>query len=57
VRAGLPVAPYAWLPKSLETFPGAEALAERMRAAGFSDVRFRRITAGIVCLHTAAVPR
>ena len=56
VRAGLPVAPYAWLPKSLETFPGAEALAERMRAAGLTDVHFRRITAGIVCLHTATVP-
>ncbi len=56
VRAGLPVAPYAWLPKSLETFPGAEALAERMRAAGLTAVKFRRITAGIVCVHTATVP-
>ncbi len=54
-RAGLPVAPYAWLPKSLETFPGAEELAERMRRAGMVDVRFLRLTAGIVCLHLARV--
>ena len=56
VRAGLPVAPYAWLPKSLETFPGAEALVERMRAAGLGDPRFLRLTGGIACLHTATVP-
>ena len=54
-RAGLPVAPYAWLPKSLETFPGAEALAARMAAAGMDDVRFLRMTAGVVCLHTGRV--
>ena len=52
-RAGLPVAPYAWLPKSLETFPAAEAFAAAIQSAGFSDVRFRRLTGGIVCLHTA----
>jgi demethylmenaquinone methyltransferase/2-methoxy-6-polyprenyl-1,4-benzoquinol methylase len=55
-RAGLPVAPYAWLPRSLESFPGAEAFAARIAAAGFADVRFRRLTAGIVCLHTARRP-
>ena len=55
-RAGLPVAPYAWLPKSLESFPDAEELARRMLRAGMADVRFLRLTAGIVCLHTAVVP-
>jgi demethylmenaquinone methyltransferase/2-methoxy-6-polyprenyl-1,4-benzoquinol methylase len=55
-RAGLPVAPYAWLPRSLATFPPAEAFAGRIAAAGFADVRFRRLTAGIVCLHTARRP-
>ena len=53
-RAGLPVAPYAWLPKSLETFPDAEGLRRRMEAAGMADVRFYRMTIGIVCLHVAA---
>ena len=56
-RAGLPVAPYAWLPLSLQTFPGAEAMAARMAAAGMEAVRFHRLTAGIVCLHTAQVAR
>ena len=55
-RAGLPVAPYAWLPRSLETFPGAEAFAARLSAAGFAGVRFTRLSAGIVCLHTALRP-
>jgi demethylmenaquinone methyltransferase/2-methoxy-6-polyprenyl-1,4-benzoquinol methylase len=55
-RARLPVAPYAWLPRSLETFPPAEAFAARIAAAGFADVRFRRLTGGIVCLHTARRP-
>ncbi len=54
-HAGLPLAPYAWLPKSLETFPGAEELGARMEAAGMTGVRFHRLTAGIVCLHTATV--
>ena len=54
-RAGLPVAPYAWLPQSLQTFPGAEALAARLEAAGLCEVSFLRLTAGIVCLHTARV--
>lgn len=55
-RAGLPVAPYAWLPQSLASFPGAEDVAARMTRAGMRDVSFRRLTAGIVCLHTARVP-
>lgn len=54
-RAGLPVAPYAWLPRSLETFPNAEEVARRLQRAGMTDVAFRRLTAGIVCLHTARV--
>ena len=54
-RAGLPVAPYAWLPLSLQTFPGAEAMAQRMAQAGMDEVHFHRLTAGIVCLHTARI--
>jgi demethylmenaquinone methyltransferase/2-methoxy-6-polyprenyl-1,4-benzoquinol methylase len=55
-RAGLPVAPYAWLPQSLQTFPGAEELAQRMEAAGLTQVRFHRMTIGAVCLHLGEVP-
>ncbi len=55
-RAGLPVAPYAWLPRSLETFPGAPEVARRMEAAGLVEVCFRRMTVGVVCLHLGRVP-
>jgi demethylmenaquinone methyltransferase/2-methoxy-6-polyprenyl-1,4-benzoquinol methylase len=43
---------YGYLPESVRKFPTAEELAERMRAAGFTAVRFERMTAGIVALHT-----
>lgn len=44
-------AAYTYLPESVQKFPGAEELARQMRAAGFSEVTFERITFGIVCLH------
>jgi demethylmenaquinone methyltransferase / 2-methoxy-6-polyprenyl-1,4-benzoquinol methylase len=42
---------YSYLPESVRKFPTAEQLAERMRAAGFREVRFDRMTLGIVALH------
>jgi demethylmenaquinone methyltransferase/2-methoxy-6-polyprenyl-1,4-benzoquinol methylase len=42
---------YTYLPESVRRFPGAVDLAEQMRAAGFANVRFERMTAGIVALH------
>lgn len=42
---------YTYLPESVRKFPDAEGLAEQMREAGFDDVRFERMTAGIVALH------
>jgi demethylmenaquinone methyltransferase/2-methoxy-6-polyprenyl-1,4-benzoquinol methylase len=42
---------YKYLPESVRKFPNAPELAERMREAGFEDVRFERLTAGIVALH------
>jgi demethylmenaquinone methyltransferase/2-methoxy-6-polyprenyl-1,4-benzoquinol methylase len=42
---------YSYLPESVRKFPGAEELADEMRAAGFADVRFERLTGGIVALH------
>ena len=42
---------YSYLPESVRKFPGAEELANQMRAAGFANVRFERMTAGIVALH------
>jgi demethylmenaquinone methyltransferase/2-methoxy-6-polyprenyl-1,4-benzoquinol methylase len=46
---------YAYLPESVRKFPGAERLAEEMRAAGFSAVEFERMTFGVVALHLARV--
>jgi len=42
---------YAYLPESVRRFPGVEDLAAQMRAAGFREVAFERMTAGIVALH------
>jgi len=42
---------YTYLPESVRKFPGAVELAEQMRDCGFNDVRFERLTAGIVALH------
>jgi demethylmenaquinone methyltransferase/2-methoxy-6-polyprenyl-1,4-benzoquinol methylase len=46
-------AAYRYLPASVDRFPGAERLADRLRAAGFSDVRFERLTFGTVAIHVA----
>jgi demethylmenaquinone methyltransferase/2-methoxy-6-polyprenyl-1,4-benzoquinol methylase len=43
------------LPASVSKFPGAEALAAEMRAAGYSRVEFERLTFGIVALHIGRV--
>jgi len=42
---------YTYLPESIRKFPGAEGLAEQMRAAGFAGVEFERLTFGAVALH------
>jgi len=42
---------YTYLPESVRKFPDAEGLANQMRDAGFVNVRFERLTAGIVALH------
>ena len=42
---------YVYLPESVRKFPNADGLAEQMRETGFVNVRFERMTAGIVALH------
>lgn len=44
---------YTYLPESVRKFPDAPELAEQIREAGFMNVRFERMTAGIVALHLA----
>jgi demethylmenaquinone methyltransferase / 2-methoxy-6-polyprenyl-1,4-benzoquinol methylase len=46
---------YRYLPESVRKFPTAEELAESMRAAGFREVRFERMTFGVVVLHLGIV--
>jgi demethylmenaquinone methyltransferase/2-methoxy-6-polyprenyl-1,4-benzoquinol methylase len=48
--SGHPTA-YRYLPKSVSNFPIEEALADRMRAAGFSAVRWRTLTLGVAAIH------
>jgi demethylmenaquinone methyltransferase/2-methoxy-6-polyprenyl-1,4-benzoquinol methylase len=52
VVSGSPEA-YEYLPESVDGFPGAEQLAEDMRAAGFRHVSFEHMTGGVVALHVA----
>jgi demethylmenaquinone methyltransferase/2-methoxy-6-polyprenyl-1,4-benzoquinol methylase len=42
---------YTYLPESVRKFPDAPELADRMRGAGFQEVRFIRMTFGIVAMH------
>jgi len=46
-------AAYTYLPASVRRFPGPEALAALLQAAGFTAVRFKRFAGGIVALHVA----
>ncbi len=47
---------YSYLPASLEGFPDPDHLAATMRAAGLTDVSFRRLALGAVALHRGRVP-
>lgn len=47
---------YAYLLRGIESFPGAEAFAEDIKAKGFLDVRHERLSLGIVAIHTARKP-
>jgi demethylmenaquinone methyltransferase/2-methoxy-6-polyprenyl-1,4-benzoquinol methylase len=48
---------YKYLPESVRKFPGAEGLAEQMKQAGFEEVRFHRMTFGVVALHVGVKSR
>ena len=42
---------YTYLPKSVANFPATDALARRMKGAGFANVSWRSFTMGIVAIH------
>jgi demethylmenaquinone methyltransferase/2-methoxy-6-polyprenyl-1,4-benzoquinol methylase len=43
---------YTYLPASVKRFPTAERLADMLREAGFTEVRFKLMAGSIVALHT-----
>jgi demethylmenaquinone methyltransferase/2-methoxy-6-polyprenyl-1,4-benzoquinol methylase len=43
---------YRYLPESIKRFPAATELGDRMRGAGFKDVRWDLLTMGTVAIHT-----
>ncbi len=50
IVSGHPTA-YSYLPASVGDFPSPEGLSAWMREAGFSEVSYRLLTAGIVAIH------
>ena len=48
---------YTYLPSSVKRFPGPEALAARMQAAGLVDVRWVLTAGGIIALHSGTRPQ
>lgn len=49
-------AAYRYLTDSVSGFPDAEPFKESMQEAGFQEVKYRRLTGGIVCVHTGIRP-
>lgn len=47
---------YVYLAESIRAWPGQRALAEQLRAAGWTQVRWRNLTGGVVALHHATAP-
>jgi len=47
---------YVYLAESIRAWPEQADLARRIEAAGWSDVRWRNLTGGIVALHAATKP-
>ena len=48
---------YSYLPESVRTFPQPRELADRMDAAGFSDIRWLLLAGGIIAIHSATLGR
>ncbi|MEO6712407.1 MAG: demethylmenaquinone methyltransferase [Mycobacteriales bacterium] len=47
---------YVYLAESIRAWPGQTALAHRITAAGWEQVKFRNLTGGIVAVHKAVRP-
>jgi demethylmenaquinone methyltransferase/2-methoxy-6-polyprenyl-1,4-benzoquinol methylase len=47
---------YVYLADSIRAWPTQSELAQRISSAGWSDVRWRNLSGGIVALHAAVKP-
>jgi demethylmenaquinone methyltransferase / 2-methoxy-6-polyprenyl-1,4-benzoquinol methylase len=47
---------FRYLAESIRVFPTPDALAEEIRSAGFSDIKFRRLSNGIAVVYLAVKP-
>ncbi|WP_151525914.1 demethylmenaquinone methyltransferase [Serinicoccus kebangsaanensis] len=47
---------YVYLAESIRAWPAQQALAERVREAGWERVRWRNLTGGVVAIHHAVAP-
>ena len=47
---------YKYLPDSVEAFPPAHELAERMKAVGLEDVSYALLGLGTVAIHSGRKP-
>ena len=47
---------YRYLPESVATFPDENALAAQMESAGYVNVTWRRLTFGVVAIHSGEKP-
>ena len=46
---------YSYLPESVRTFPEPRELAEKMDAAGFTDIRWLLLAGGIIAIHSGTL--
>jgi ubiquinone/menaquinone biosynthesis C-methylase UbiE len=44
---------YRYIPESIKRYPGAEAVVERLRAAGFREARWEPVLGGLMAIHVA----
>jgi len=49
-------AAYQYLVESIRRFPDQAGFAGMLRGAGFDSVRWRNLSFGIACIHTATRP-
>lgn len=47
---------YEYLPNSIQSFEERDELADKMREAGLTDVKWRDLSLGVVCIHVGAKP-